>query len=155
MALDFTVILFQRQHFGNEPNYLSMNAPFVGKSKDYSFDCPNVNPNETAILLFQSYDVTTGRNRFRINGVEVFGGLPVGPEGKSVGAGQRLNILMSNVLLVESRHQLRASGNVLHVEAQAAQTGSTDIDDFILDNVVIVFKTTSTPRPQPEPQPTI
>src|SRR5262249_1549850 len=47
-----------------------------------------------------------------------------------------------NVLLIEPRHQLRATGNVLHVESRdAAGTPSGNIDDFIIDNLVLVYKT--------------
>ena len=46
-----------------------------------------------------------------------------------------------NILLIEPHHQLKATGNVLHVESRNSrgQTGG-DIDDFIIDNVVIVYK---------------
>jgi hypothetical protein len=82
MATNFTVILFQRQHFGNEPgtfNDIEPNVPFAGSTKDFSFDCPGVNPSETAFLMFQSRDVDHQRNIFQLNGVHVFGGLPASP----------------------------------------------------------------------------
>jgi hypothetical protein len=82
MATNFTVILFQRQHFGNEPgtfNDIEPNVPFAGSTKDFSFDCPGVNPSETAFLMFQSRDVDHQKNIFQINRVDVFGGLPVSP----------------------------------------------------------------------------
>ena len=47
MTTNFTVILFQRQHFGNEPgtfNDIEPNVPFAGPAKAFSFDCPGVNP---------------------------------------------------------------------------------------------------------------
>jgi hypothetical protein len=140
MAVNFTVIFSSRQHFGNEQNIFAFGGEFVGKKKDYTFDCPGVNPNETAVLLFQSYDVTTGRDVFQINGTDVFGGLPVGAPGVQHGS-QRENFWLSHVLLVESRHGLKAAGNVLHVESKAATTSGTDIDDFVLDNMVIMYKT--------------
>ena len=44
--------------------------------------------------------------------------------------------------MVERHHQLKATGNVLGVEARRADGGSDgDVDDFILDNVVIMYKT--------------
>lgn len=135
MATNFTVILFQRQHFGNEPgvfNDIEPNVPFAGSTKDFSFDCPGVNPSETAFLMFQSRDVDHQRNIFQINGVDVFGGLPASP------ARDAWN---GNILLVEPHHQLRATGNVLHVESRnSSGGGGDDIDDFIIDNVVIVYK---------------
>lgn len=60
MALDFTVIIHVRQRFGdNELEDLNdigleTNAPFVGQQKDFEFRCPNVDPSQRAILLFQS-----------------------------------------------------------------------------------------------------
>ncbi|HEU0177314.1 MAG TPA: hypothetical protein VFV58_23875 [Blastocatellia bacterium] len=135
MATNFTVIQFQRQHFGNEPgvfNDIEPDVPFAGSTKDFAFDCPGINPSETAFLMFQSRDVDHQRNIFQINGVDVFGGLPASP------ARDAWN---GNILLVEPRHQLRATGNTLHVESRNFRGGrGLDIDDFIIDNVVIMYK---------------
>jgi hypothetical protein len=136
MATNFTVVLFQRQHFGNEPGVfddIEPGVPFAGSAKDFSFDCPGVNPDETALLMFQSRDVDHQRNIFKINGVDVVGGLPASP---SSDAWNR------NVLLIEPHHELTAKGNVLHVESRNSNGGRDgDTDDFIIDNVVIVYKT--------------
>ena len=138
MATDFTVILFQRQQFGNEPgtfNDVEPNVPFVGPKQDFRFDCPNVNPGETAFLVFQSRDVDHQRNVFQVNGVAVFGGLPASPS---------RDTWNGNILLIEPQHQLRPTGNVLHVESRnSSGGGGGDIDDFIIDNVVISYKTNS------------
>ncbi len=146
MALNYTVIFSSRHHFGNEASIFEVpgasGAPFVGKTKDFSFDCPGVNPNETAVLFFQSYDVEAETNIFQINGVDVFGGLPVGREGEQTGS-HRKNGWVGNVVLFESRegHQLRVTGNVMHIESKAPRRAPGDIDDFILDNMVIMYKT--------------
>ncbi len=135
MATNFTVILFQRQHFGNDPgtfNDIEPDVPFAGSAKNFSFDCADVDPGETAVLMFQSRDVDHRRNILRVNGVDVFGGLPVSPARDAWNA---------NVLLIEPHHQLKATGNVLHVESRTSSGESTgDVDDFIIDNVVIVYK---------------
>ena len=140
MTTNFTVILFQRQHFGNEPgtfNDIEPNVPFAGASKDFSFDCPGVDSSEAAFVVFQSRDVDHPRNIFQVNGVDVFGGLPASP------ARDAWN---GNILLIERHHQLKATGNVLHVEARNSRgQGADDIDDFIIDNVVIVYKTRDVP----------
>jgi parallel beta-helix repeat protein len=132
----FTVIQYQRQHFGNQPgsfNDIEPDVPFVGAAKEYVFDCPQVDPAETAILLFQSRDVSHSRNILHINGTPVYGGLPVSPSRDSWNG---------NVLLVEPRHQLRATGNVLRVEARNTSGGTGgDIDDFLIDNLVVQYKT--------------
>src|SRR5215470_5571482 len=107
MATNFTVILFQRQHFGNEPgvfNDIEPNVPFAGSAKDFAFDCPGINPSETAFLIFQSRDVEHRRNIFQINGVDVFGGLPASP------ARDAWN---GNILLIEPHHpRLRTARRV-------------------------------------------
>jgi hypothetical protein len=140
VASDFTVVLFQRQHFGNEPGTfddIEPNVTFVGPTKSFSFDCPSVDPSETAFLTFQSRDVDHQRNVFQVNGVDVFGGLPASPA-RSAWTG--------NILLVEPRHRLRATGNLLQIESRNARgEGGNDIDDFIIDNVVIVYKTPDVP----------
>jgi hypothetical protein len=135
MATNFTVILFQRQQFGNEPGIfgdVEPNVPFVGATKSYSFECPGINSSETAFLMFQSRDVDHPKNVFQVNGIDVFGGLPPSP------ARDAWN---GNVLLIEPHHQLRAAGNILNVESRNSRGESAgDIDDFIIDNVVIVYK---------------
>ena len=70
---------------------------------------------------------------FEINGQTVFGDLPTTADDRDAWAGQ--------VLLV-SPNVLRATGNVLHVESRT-DSGSTsgDIDDFVIDNVVVFYKT--------------
>ena len=140
MASNFTVIQFERQHFGNEPgtfNNIEPNVPFVGSAKDFLFDCPNVDPAETAFLVFQSRDVDHQRNVFRVNGTDVFGGLPASPA---------IDSWNGNILLLEPHHKLRGTGNVLHVESRNTSGGSGgDIDDFIIDNVVIEYKTRAAP----------
>src|SRR6266404_5545704 len=127
MAMNFTVILFSRQHFGADRDAFARGefsqVPFVGLTKDYSFDCPNVNASETGFLLFQSRGVQWPPNVLQINGVDVYGGLPVTPSGGWAG----------NIMLVEPHHQLKATGNVLHIEARSYEG---DINDFILDNIV-------------------
>ena len=136
MGNSFTVVQSQRQHFGNQPgsfNDVEPDVPFVGSAKEYVFDCPNVNPAETAMLLLQSRDVSHSRNVLQINGTQVYGGLPVSPS---------RDTWNGNVLLVEPHHRLRATRNVLRVEARSTNGGTAgDIDDFIVDNVVVQYKT--------------
>jgi hypothetical protein len=82
--------------------------------------------------MFQSRDVDHRRNIFRVNGVDVLGGLPASPS---------RDAWNGNILLIDPQHQLRTTGNVLHVESRDSQGGSGEgIDDFIIDNMVIVYK---------------
>ena len=142
MATNFTVIVFQRQHFGDDPgsfNDVEPDVPFAGSAKSFPFDCPGVDPGETGVLMFQSRDVDHRLNVIRVNGVDVFGGLPVTPARDAWNA---------NVLLVEPRHQLKSTGNVLQIESRTSSGGTTgDIDDFIIDNVVILYKSPDVPLP--------
>ncbi|MGA9524602.1 MAG: hypothetical protein WBV82_24305 [Myxococcaceae bacterium] len=135
MATSFTAILFQRQHFGNDPGTfddVEPNVPFAGPSKSFSFNCPGVDSSETAFIVFQARDVDHSRNVLQINGIDVFGGLPPSPARDAWNA---------NILLVEVHHQLKETGNVLHVESRTSNgSASGDIDDFIVDNIVIVYK---------------
>ena len=94
----------------------------VGLQKDFAFNCPSVDASETAYLMFQSYRNDT-RAILRINGVDVYGGVPA----------TRSLAWSANILLVEPRHKLKAAGNIMHVES----TGSY----FTIDNVVIAYKT--------------
>jgi hypothetical protein len=141
MGINYTVILFSRQHFGDEEGSLFPNVQFVGQEKTYTFDCPEINPNETAILVYNSYDVTSPRDRFEINGKQLYGGLYEGPGGRT---------WASHELLVEPEFKLKASGNLLHVKSLTrGGHPAGDIDDFVLDNIVIWYKTAES-RPVPQ-----
>jgi hypothetical protein len=145
MSTDFTVISSVRQHFGDEATTFNDIEPgvsgnsFVKGEKTFTFPCPNVDPNQTAVLMFQSRDVSKSqKNIFEVNKIPVFGGLPASPD---------RNEWNGNILLLEKHHGLKATGNTLHVKAlNNAGTSSGDIDDFILDNIVVMYKT-RTPLP--------
>jgi hypothetical protein len=136
MATDFTVLLPRRRHVGNNPEIFDKvdpGLPFAGPVASVSFDCPGIDPTETALLMFQSRHVDHPRNILRINSVDVPGGLPI----SAVRDGWN-----ANVVLVEPQHQLKSAGNVLHLESRTSSGESSgDIDDFVLDNVVLVYKT--------------
>jgi hypothetical protein len=141
MGTNFTVIQFQRQHFGHQPGSFEDIEPgvvFVGQAKEFVFDCPCVNSNDTAVLLFQSRDVSHALNILHINGRSLYGGLPVSPS---------RDTWNGNVLLVEREYGLREKGNVLRVESRNDTGGvDADIDEFIIDNVVIQYKTVELSR---------
>jgi hypothetical protein len=142
MATDFTVIFPQRQHVGNNPGIfgeVEPGVPFAGSAATISFDCPGVDPAEAALLMFQSRHVDHRQNVLRINGVDLSSGLP---------ASAVRDAWNANVVVVEPRHQLKATGNVLQVESRTSSGGGVgDIDDFLLDNVVLVYKTPLVPLP--------
>ncbi|HEU5256862.1 MAG TPA: hypothetical protein VFU28_12780 [Vicinamibacterales bacterium] len=134
-AADFTIVSPGRQGFGDDEVYLKSiepNVPFKGRAKDFGFSCPNVNASEAAVLMFQSRDVDFSTNVIAINGRNVSGGIPVSPN-KDAWNG--------NVMLIGAGI-LREFDNELHVESRDTAGGSEgDIDDFILDNVVVMYKT--------------
>ena len=79
MATSYTVVLFSRQHFGNQGGTFDDIEPgvaFVGGAKDFLFDCPGINAAEPAFLMFQSRDVDHQRNVLRVNGEDVARGTP-------------------------------------------------------------------------------
>jgi hypothetical protein len=129
------VVVSVRQAFGSEAGYLNdieADVPFVGAEKDFTFSCPNVEPGNEAVLMFQSRDVDSKKNIITINGRTIFGGIPVSPS-KDTWNG--------NTLLI-SAGTLKPSGNVLHIESRSLYgSAGGDIDDFILDNVVVMYKT--------------
>ena len=140
MASDFTVIVSVRQHFGDEASWLKDVEPgllFVGRTKDFHFDCPRVDPGADAVLMFQTRDVDHNKNIIQINPATaqqptVSGGIPVSPS-KDTWNG--------NIMLI-GRGVLRETNNVLHVEAVSEDSVlGPDLDDFIIDNVVALYKT--------------
>jgi hypothetical protein len=136
MGSDFSVILHQTAHLGNEPGVFGT-APFKGPTFDSPpFSCPNVDPSQRAVLMFQTRSVHAARNVIRINGSDLFGGIPVSTTGSAESP-----IWNGNVLLVEA-NVLKESGNVLHLEARnVSGGGGGNIEDFLIDNAVILFKT--------------
>ena len=134
MSADFTIVTSEMQGFGNELGYLQKMEPDVQSvepDRDFTFPCPNVNPNQAAVLMFQSRDVDNNKNIITINDNAVKGGIPVSPN-KDTWNG--------NVMLIAAG-VLKAS-NELHIESRNdSGSGGGDIDDFILDNVVVMYKT--------------
>jgi hypothetical protein len=136
MAADFTTIISVRQHFGDDPNALP--GAFAGANKSFDFDCPNIDSGQSAVLLFQTLSVDHDKNFIAINSTgaegdpEVFGGIPVSRSNQDWNG---------NVMLVRP-NVLRESGNVLRLGARDSR-GSLlgDLDEFVVDNVVILYKT--------------
>jgi hypothetical protein len=133
-AANFAVVMASRHGFGDDASYLRSiepDVPFEGASKDFVFACPNVNSSEAAVLMFQSRAVNSRRNVITINDSTIAGGIPVTPNTDSWNG---------NVLLVDAG-VLRSGGNRLHIESRTLAGSSTgDIDNFILDNMVVMYK---------------
>jgi hypothetical protein len=135
MGSDFTVIIRVRQHFGDDQD--SMPGAFVGNNNSYPFPCPNVDSTQEAVLLFQTLGVSHDRNFIAVNSTgatgepEVYGGIPVSRSDQDWNG---------NVMLI--RPGVLSENNILRLGARASN-GSLlgDIDEFVIDNVVILFKT--------------
>lgn len=156
MTADFTVIQAVRHQFGDKaiPEGADYDAPFVGASTDVSFACPHVDPNQLALLQFESVGVEIGlgpfnygygdleapRNIIRINSVDIPGGITPGPRIKF--GDKNYGIWKAHTLIVPSG-LLRESENVLYIEAVHFEPFGGTLDHFIIDNVVITFKTLS------------
>jgi hypothetical protein len=139
MALDFTVVFSVRQRFGDNEadDAQETDAPFVGQQKDYQFQCPRVDRNQQAILLFQCQGANTQQS-LEINGQKIFGGIPRSVEGLALpgGGGGWIALWIGNVMLIHPG--VLQENNVLRI--RAAEIGDGKIDNFIVDNVVVVFK---------------
>jgi IgA Peptidase M64 len=128
--MDYTVISEVRQHFGNERDFLD--GVFAGQKKDFKFDCPGIDSSQRALLMLQTLNVG-GQNVFEINGQTVFGGLPRTTDSTEAWSAQ---------VLVITPGTLHSRDNVLHVESRTdSGSASGDIDDFVIDNVVVLYKT--------------
>jgi hypothetical protein len=137
MASDFTVIRAVRARFGDSTGDLAgeSDAPNVGTAEDFTFDCPRVNLNEMAVLEFESIDVTVEGNIMSVNGTALSA-----PLRKSTGFADTTR-WTANIVLID-KGVLKPTGNVLHVEARNDAGGTTgNRDDFILDNIVVFYKT--------------
>jgi hypothetical protein len=154
MALDFTVVMPVRQRFGDahaDDFGQETEAPFVGSQKDFEFRCPNVDRSEQAILLFQCQGANV-QQRLEINGQQIFGGIPASVESFAspfLFQGHVQNFLHAvwngNVMLVHPG--VLQENNVMRI--RAANLGDGERDNFIIDNIVVLFKTRQTPGPLP------
>jgi hypothetical protein len=74
-------------------------------------------------------------NLLKVNDFEVFGEIPASPSGDTWNG---------NIMLVEKDAKLKSTGNTLTIGSRnpSGQLGG-EIDDFIIDNVVISYKTNS------------
>jgi len=129
--MNYTVISRVRAHFGDDPDELP--GAFWGQQGDMNFDCPGIDPRQDAVLMFQSLAVSWGNNVFTINDETVYGAIPTTIEDNEAWT--------ANILLVGSG-TLRPANNVLHVESRNESGGTSgNLDDFVIDNLVLLYKT--------------
>src|SRR5678816_3656232 len=141
MPIDYTVIVRSPWHYGNDRNAYGddENSEFVGPTGfEFTFNCPDIDPRQTAFLLFQTYDVNDRLNIIRVNGVDVLGN---GPDlAPPVARGNLPSGLSDrwcgNVMLLDTQHRLQPTENTLSFQSRNSGGGSRgNVDDFIIDNV--------------------
>lgn len=155
MPSDFTVIQAVRQRFGNPQapdgeSQVFSNAPYAGPSKEYSFDCPGVDPNPMAVLQFATIGVDVPlqgdmegewpESILRVNGVDIPGGFQPGEDGRREWD-TYYPTWKTQIMLVPER-TLRDSNNVLYIEVPALPFFNYEVRDaFVIDNIVLFYKT--------------
>src|SRR5262245_49046813 len=125
MATDYTVIFSVRQRFGDNKQEgqfpTEQEAPFVGKAKDFSFQCPNVNRAQKAVLQFESLGVQS-KNILRINNQDIPGGLTAGAA--EAAPKPPAPLWKTHCLIVQEN--LLSEQNTLHIESVPNGTGNLD-----------------------------
>jgi hypothetical protein len=159
MALDFTIITDVRQRFGDyargekdsagaRPSGMEADTA-IGLDKSFAFRCPSVDRRQFAILLFQTLGVAV-RQGLEINGQTIFGGIApsldpaariLGPRSESPEDRTTLGTWNGHVMLIHPG--VLQENNILRI--RAADATAANIDDFLVDNVVVVFKTAQQP----------
>jgi hypothetical protein len=129
MTADYAVVIHERRHFGENENRFP--GVFVGNNEDFPFDCPGIDADQRAVLMFQSLSIDHAENALEVNGSIVYGGLPVSRSNED---------WTGNIMLIEP-NVLRSTGNMLHVGSRNARGGLLGtIDEFVIDNVVVMYK---------------
>lgn len=149
--VDYTVVVRVRAQLGARDASIGgeENAPFVGPVASFDFDCPELDAGEDGVLVFQAIGVAHRRNVIRINGTDLHGGITTSIEAVTLPSGslRLIDVWGTNVLLVPPG-VLRSAGNELRIEARDAGGGTgDDIDEFVVDNAVVWFKTRGRPGP--------
>jgi len=121
-------------HFGNNLGWiqpLDNPAPFVEGSRNISFNCPDVDPNQMAILTFEVYDITSPRH-MELNGKV----LPRQPEIVNADHGT-----WDTIVIIINRDILVSADNVLRVQSLDSSGGTSgNLDDFLIRNIAVLYK---------------
>ena len=141
---DFTVIFGDRYHFGshagvfNDPaaygtERIDGEIDFAGTERTFEFETPGADPNEPAVLLFQSFDVTVPFNTLEINGYALSGGIPTAAargEWKS-----NAKVLAPGLLHADRSNSLTVTSSA------AADPAGQNHDNFIVTDAIVMYKT--------------
>ena len=125
-----TVIRAKPMHMGNTPT--KNPDEFFGSAHSLFFDAPNVDNSKSAVLTFELADVRAPRY-MELNGKL----LPAEPEVKNTGYDS-----FETVFVTIEKDLLKSSGNELHIKSLAEEgQAATNIDDFIIRNIAVLYKT--------------
>jgi len=145
MSMDYTVVQAVRQHFGDgsynnmSDQQLPPEVRLEGREKSFPFSCQNVDKSKVAVLQFQIVG-SNGAGSMKINGANISGGIPDSvstthqhrrPPLATEFYAVTNNITTSQIMLIPAN--VLDSDNILQIEASA--------DDFIIDNIVVMYKT--------------
>jgi len=122
MPSDYNVVIHRREHFGDNPGALP--GAFVGKSKTYKFDCPGINPKETAVFTFRCLDVNVSKPKVLMNGKTFDVGIRISGDNEwftdqlLIGSGLKEtgNELFSTVAHLRTMHENRMAYLYTHRE---------------------------------------
>ena len=167
MGTDYVVVINVRHRFGDKKETLGWEgeaelvdvdseAPFVGQAANFAFACPSIDRTQPAMLQFQYrgseqqagfpnpqpsgglIGLVDDEHPVSINGRVLAGGVPASPSNRNIPMwGQRLLLINPGVL---------AEANVLRFETTQLYGLEDTLDDFVIDNAVVTFKTRA-PRP--------
>jgi hypothetical protein len=141
MPMDYTIIVHVRNQFGNQDLNIGV---FAGEEKEFSFDCPDVDASQRAVLIFQGQMV--GRQQtLEINASAISGGIPGGDVrgGTDVGGSDHHIHTITGLSLGWSGYVMLVSPNVLWNSNNVMRVASRGETEFVIDNVVLLYKTRS------------
>lgn len=150
MPMDFTVILMTRNRFGSESGSelgFELEAPWVGGSVNtYSFACPGVDIARPAVLQLESLGMTgdgspTSPNSIFINTQTIPGGLKAGAVNFDP-VGRQTPVWKTHSLIVPE-NVLRANEENFLTIVAGRFGPQGPVDGFIVDNIVLFYKTGS------------
>ncbi len=122
---NFRVLLSSAIHLGDDGG--------VGDDYEITFSAPEVDATKTAILMIRTRDVDFSRNVITINGVAVSNALVPHSDDNDGEYFTEIGIVAANTL--------RATNNKLYIGARnESGTIGGNLDDFDVDNVVLVYK---------------
>ena len=179
VAVGYTVIQEVRQAFGDriaEEKAKETDAPFVGYAKVFPFATPDVDQSEPAILQLESLGLTADARRFKVWNQEIvyhrnalaINEKPV-PGGLTPGAPLRDEDEPTGLIHFWKAHSIVVPAwylqdqNTLYVEAEflskypfmPEDEEGKNRDNFIIDNVVIFYKTKTNGDGAPYTEPEI